>query len=98
MEYLGTQGAVQYRAGKFDAAIKTLEASLAIKGGNPEDRFFLALARFKSGQADDARRELETALKSLAAKRVSDPGDFSWSRDVELELLRAEAEKTLGAK
>jgi tetratricopeptide (TPR) repeat protein len=65
--YCSTLGAVLYRAGRFEDAIKRLTEASALKP-DPEDIraynwFFLAMAHHRLGHADKARQWLEKALQ-----------------------------------
>lgn len=85
--YLNTLGVAQYRAGQFETALQTLEASRANNGDHPADVTFIALAQHRLGRSADARRSLEL-LKSL----MRDP---AYARDdLWLDFLR-EAERAI---
>jgi WD40 repeat protein/serine/threonine protein kinase len=93
---LSVLGAALYRAGRFDEAIRRLNAGIKAgaggREGNPQDWAFLAMAYHHQGDAVEARRWLD---KLLAYKPKASPG-FSW-RDVEIQLLRREAEALIPA-
>ena len=76
--YLNTLGAAQYRVGKYHEAVATLTESeplnVAIHGGPlPEDLAFLALARYRLGQIDQAR-----AILSRLRETMKNP---KWTED-----------------
>ena len=57
---LNTLGAVLYRAGRFEEAVRQLKRSVEVHGagGTPYDALFLAMAHHQLGHADQARRWL----------------------------------------
>jgi WD40 repeat protein/tetratricopeptide (TPR) repeat protein len=86
---MNTSGALHYRAGRLDEALKRLTAAVEknSKVGTPHDWVFLALVELRQGHADAAQRWL--------AKLQADPdGDKELERrsQLELNLLRREAE------
>jgi tetratricopeptide (TPR) repeat protein len=88
-------GAVLYRAGKPDEAVKELTAAskMSIKGGTWADHLFLAMAQHKLGKTDVAMKSLAAAEKLLD----SDPAWF-WTDKLERQLLRDEATKLIRGK
>jgi hypothetical protein len=95
-------GAVQYRAGNFEAAIKRFTMSGFRKAPPtlPYDCFFLAMAHQRLGQAGEAKALLAKGVAwmeaadrqeggSLGATR---PGWDQWRERVTARALRAEAE------
>ena len=97
-----TRGAVLYRAGRFDDAAEQLEEAVADhwKGGTPWDWFFLAMAHHELGNADDAHDWLDKAVEwideddSESGEEESRP-ELGWDQQLELEILRQEAEALL---
>jgi tetratricopeptide (TPR) repeat protein len=87
-------GAALYRAGRHDEAVTRLrEAVQARKGeGGPVDWFLLAVAHHHLNQPDKARQALE---QGWSLQQKAPPG--GWLSRLEVELLRAEAEKLLEA-
>jgi tetratricopeptide (TPR) repeat protein len=90
---MNTSGALLYRAGRLDEALKRLTAAVEknSKVGTPHDWVFLAMVEHRLGHADAARRWL--------AKLQADPdGDRELERrpQLELNLLRREAEAMIG--
>ncbi len=86
---VNTLGAALYRAGRFDEAIRRLEEAIRLRGGARvrEDCAFLAMAHFRLGHRDLARRWLDR-FRDLPAN--PDPDRF-WD-ELEIRLLRSEAE------
>ena len=82
-----TLGVAQYRAGKFDSALASLEESVALKSKpSPYDFLFLAMVHYQLGKANDA--------KSYYAKGI----DWMEQHDVgnrDLIRFRAEAERLM---
>jgi tetratricopeptide (TPR) repeat protein len=62
--YLNTYGWVSYRQGRLDEAITYLRRAVTAQPDNPLMRYQLGKALYDSGDADQARTELETAVKS----------------------------------
>jgi hypothetical protein len=87
---LNTLGALLYRAGRYEEAVKRLEEAIARrdKVGTVHDWLFLALAHQRLGHADEARKWLDRAVRALG----KDTGG-SWEQRLELRLLRQEAEE-----
>lgn len=94
-----TRGAVLYRAGRFEDAAKQLEEAVADhwKGGTPWDWFFLAMAHHRLGNTSDAQEWLDKAVAwmnedhSQSSEDESRP-ELGWDQQLELEILRQEAE------
>jgi tetratricopeptide (TPR) repeat protein len=84
-----TLGAILYRAGQYKEAVAELNEAIKLsnKGGAAADFFFLAMAHYRLGQADEARQWLHRARQELE----KNPPGF-WSEQVELQLFRREAE------
>src|SRR5262249_38662051 len=98
---VGTLGSALYRAGRFQEAIKKLDESE--KGGPVFDNWlFLAMAHHKLGHEEKARDYLDRAsadLKKAQAGAARSDGHLpNWRRRTELEVLHAEATKTLAEK
>jgi tetratricopeptide (TPR) repeat protein len=93
-------GAVLVFAGRPEAAIRALEESIRLQGhgGNAYDWLFLAMARHRLGQAEEAKAALETARDWIAHgdERAGPdpylPSPLTWSTRLELEILAREAE------
>ena len=87
--YLGTRGALLFRAGRFEEAAKVLRDGMTFHatGGAFHDWFFLALAEHRLGHADAAK------AAATKARAVPKP-DAVWDR-AEVELLAAELDATL---
>jgi WD40 repeat protein/Tfp pilus assembly protein PilF len=90
--FLNTLGVIQYRSGRYDEAIATLERSLAAGNGRFDgfDLFFLAMAHHRLGHREVARTCFDRGLRWLADQQGLDKRDTK-----ELADFRAEAEKVL---
>jgi tetratricopeptide (TPR) repeat protein len=93
---LNTLGAVLYRAGRVEEAVHQLMRAAELRGAgedSPYDALFLAMAHHQLGHTHDARRwlQLGTRVDPVATRRPAGPGDASWIRDLELEILGREA-------
>jgi tetratricopeptide (TPR) repeat protein len=78
-----TLGVAQYRAGKWKAAVKTLEQSMALtSGGSAWDWLFLAMAHWRLGEKKQARVWYEKALAWIPNHAPD---------DAELAAVRTEA-------
>jgi WD40 repeat protein len=83
--------AALYRAGRYQDAKARLEESLQTGGeSSPRIQASLAMANHRLKQPAEAQRWLD----KLAAYQSASGADFSWD-DVELRILRREAETTL---
>ncbi len=92
--FLNTLGVVQYRMGRYDAAVTTLERSLAA-GHSQFDGFdlvFLAMAHHRLGHRGEARACYDRAVGWIERKR-----DLSEQDAKELAAFRAEAKAVLTA-
>jgi serine/threonine protein kinase len=74
-KYWNTLGVAYYRVGRWAAAITALERSVALGGGCPYNWFFLAMARWRQGDRDTARRYFDKASAPLAARLAHPPED-----------------------
>jgi hypothetical protein len=95
---LRSHGAALYRAGKWDAATKQLEAARRLRPeGSPSVWLFLAMARHKAGDKtaaewlDKAKKWVEDARKSEGGK-PSRWESIPWHERAALEVLLKEAE------
>ena len=105
---LNTLGAVLYRAGAYDDAIKRLEEAMKAhsQGGTSLDWLFLAMAHQSAGRPEEARHWYDKAaswIEQAEQGKVQDPylfGDLAaWQQKLELRILRREAEALVkGAK
>jgi len=100
--YLNTYGGLLYRAGRYDAAIETLNKGISARGdgGIPQDWLFLAMAHHRLGQTDKAsawlaktKQRLDETLREESAQPDAE-SPFVWDR-VEIELLLRETEQLL---
>jgi tetratricopeptide (TPR) repeat protein len=102
--FLLARGSAEYRAGQFQAAVETLGES-ARKNGQPWGRaqaeLFLAMAHARLGHAEQARRTLAEAERSLA-KLPEKPDVFTlqlawhWRERAIFQVLLREAATVLG--
>ncbi len=92
--FLNTLGVVQYRMGRYDAAVTTLERSLAAGHGQFEgfDLVFLAMAHHRLGHRGEARACYDRAMDWIESKR-----DLSEQDAKELAAFRAEVLAVLAA-
>jgi tetratricopeptide (TPR) repeat protein len=86
-EYWNTLGVALYYAGDWKGAITALNQSVAIQGTNSWDGYFLAMARWKSGEREEARRLFDEAVRWMEKKEPNDD---------DLLRFRAEAAQLLG--
>jgi eukaryotic-like serine/threonine-protein kinase len=83
-------GAAQYRAGEWKGAVAALEKSMELgKGGDGSDWFFLAMANWRLGNRDEARRWHDRAVEWMVKNQPENE---------ELRRFRAEASEFLGLK
>jgi tetratricopeptide (TPR) repeat protein len=83
-----TLGVAHFRAGNWKEAVAALQKSMELgKGGDSSDWFFLAMARWKLGQKEEARTWYEKAVAWMAEHRPEDDG---------LRRIRTEAAQVLG--
>jgi tetratricopeptide (TPR) repeat protein len=92
---LNTLGAILYRAGRFEEAIRQLERAIAVRGdgATPHDALFLAMAHHRLGHVTEARHwlRLGTAGAPDAPRATEARGDRPWIASLEIEILRREA-------
>jgi Flp pilus assembly protein TadD len=86
---LNTLGADLYRAGRFDEAIRRLEEGIQLRSGESvaQDWTSLAMAHFRLGHRDEARRWLDQFRNRAPS---GDPARFWDERGI--RLLHSEAE------
>ncbi|HZT43228.1 MAG TPA: AAA-like domain-containing protein [Chthonomonadaceae bacterium] len=99
-DYFNTLGAVLYRARRYEAAARWLQASIAASHGEGvyEDWLFLGLAHHRLGHAEEARRWLEKAVQWIEwsdQKKIVGTEELSWNGRLEQQLFRREAEAAL---
>jgi tetratricopeptide (TPR) repeat protein len=83
-------GIAYYRAGDWHAAVTALKKSLELRGGSEcDDWFFLAMAHWKLGHKEEARKWHAQAIAWMEEKKP---------RDTHLRRFRAEAAALLGVK
>jgi WD40 repeat protein len=104
--YLDTLGAVLYRAGRCEDAIRTYDEACALhaKGGNSCNWYVMAMAHHRLGHAEEARRLLSKAVEWHRQANHADIQDplmatpLSWGDRLGLELFRREAETLILGK
>jgi len=86
-----TLGAAQYRVGNDRAAVACLELLPRMPYGRiaPEDLFFRAMARWRLGDREAARRDYDEAVRLMGRQQ----GKTLWNEN---EPFRAEAAAVLG--
>jgi tetratricopeptide (TPR) repeat protein len=85
---LNTLGALLFRGGRHQEAIKRLQEAVKQSWGQKGSAWhwlFLAMAQQKLGHAEEARRSLAKAEEGL-----KDP-HLSWNQKLELNILHREA-------
>ena len=88
--FRNTLGAAHYRAGDWVAAIEALNKSMELRqGGDAFDWYFLAMAEWRRGNKDEARRWYDKA----AAWRLEKAKD-----NEELDRFEADASVVLEGK
>ncbi len=89
---LNTLGAALYRVGRFEDAIRRLEEAIKLRNGadEPADWSFLAMAHYRLGHRDEARRWLDL----LRNRQPSNAPNHFWD-ELELRLLQNEAEAVI---
>jgi WD40 repeat protein/serine/threonine protein kinase/tetratricopeptide (TPR) repeat protein len=91
--YLLTLGAALLRAGKPAEAIEKLEAALPNSGDHATHALLLlTLACQQSGKGEEARRWFDQTAEALNEPGQEQGTQRSWDHQLELEILRAEAE------
>jgi tetratricopeptide (TPR) repeat protein len=91
-------GAILYRAGQYDQAMRRLQASISQFPDQPTvgagtvllPKLFLAMAKWQQGHRDEARRALDE-LQPAIDRELQSPSSL-WQRRATLEVLRREAE------
>jgi WD40 repeat protein len=96
-------GAAHYRAGQWEKAVAELDQACALQGsgGSVQSKFFLAMAHYRLGHAEQAKTWLQDAVRSLEQQTTPTSGPkgrspLRWQGRVECEILRREAEALLG--
>ena len=99
-------GAVLYRAGQFDKAIRELTKADTLTGESDARTspayiwYFLAMAHHASGHPDEAKKWLQKAVarteQAFQAEEEDGGVRLAWNRRLTLKLLRDEAESVIG--
>jgi tetratricopeptide (TPR) repeat protein len=85
-----TLGVAHYRAGNWKAAVESLTRAADLEeGGTAFDFFFLAMAHWKLGATDEARKWYDRAIEWM---------DKNAKGNDELRRFRSEAEELLAIK
>src|SRR5262249_12513834 len=88
--FWNTLGISQYRAGDWKACIDAMNKSIELgKAGDSYDWFFLAMAKWKLGDKEAARKHYDQAVRWM---------DRNQPKNEELARFRAEAEELLELK
>ena len=108
---LNNHGAVLYRAGQYEEALKRLtEAEAAYQPGDMRryaiayNWLFLAMAQQRLGCVEEAKKWLDKAVQWIdqeKQKKPKEPGAANrlpWDRRLTLQLLRREVEALLGSR
>jgi tetratricopeptide (TPR) repeat protein len=88
--FAAAHGLVLHRAGRFAEAVERIKAALAQKPvaeRGAVEQLFLAMAQFRLGRHQDARKGLAEAQQYIDKGKATD-----WQERLELEHLRREAE------
>jgi tetratricopeptide (TPR) repeat protein len=93
--YLNTLGAARYRAGRLPEAIQALEQGMKAhgRGGVVEDWLLLAMAHFRLGEMNRARRWFTKAAEAL--DREEPDSTVAWYERLQRRVLRREADELL---
>jgi tetratricopeptide (TPR) repeat protein len=85
-------GAALYRAGRYDEAIRGLEETIRLRGGqgHSSDWSLLAMAHHRLGHREEARRCLDRSREHRPSA-ISDESFAGWDN----RLLRSEAEAVI---
>jgi Flp pilus assembly protein TadD len=91
-EVRNTLGAILYRVGQHQEAVKELNQAIKLSNsaGSALDFLFLAMAQHRLGQTEEAKKALAQAVE--AAENA--PPD-EWASRLTWQLLRREAEQVL---
>jgi serine/threonine protein kinase/Flp pilus assembly protein TadD len=89
-EFRNTLGVAHYRAGNWNQAITALEMSMQLrKGGDANDWFFFAMAKWRLKEKEQAREWYDKAVQWM---------EKNGAKNEELRRFRGEAEELLGVK
>jgi WD40 repeat protein/Flp pilus assembly protein TadD len=96
-DYVCTLGAALFRAGDLKAAARRLNEALGLRGGRDSARewLWLALVRCRMDLPVEARQWLDKATASMAEQTRATDSSTPWVRQLQLALLRREAEQLL---
>jgi len=96
------RGAMNYRAGSYEAAIADMEQSARVYPRRAWDWLFMAMAHHKLGHAEQAQRSFRNAVEWIErADRSQVPGSkniwVGWYEPLEVAQLRKEASELIHA-
>src|SRR5262249_44570181 len=95
--YWNTLGVAHYRTGDWKAAVAALDKSVELRqGGDAVDHLFLAMACWRLGNRDQARKAYDQALQWLEKNKDTLAKDKGQAE--EFRRFRAEAEEVLDLK
>lgn len=96
-------GAVLFRAGKFEDAVKHLNKVVASEDNENTSHaygwYFLAMTHHQLGNQDEARKWLDKAVDHTEKSLDQDRDNYepvSWNRELTLQLLREESQSLIG--
>jgi serine/threonine protein kinase/Flp pilus assembly protein TadD len=103
---LAERAAALYRAGEYAPAVRSLEAAAKVFHLRPLALCFLAMARYRLGNVDEARQALEEAIRWIEQANCEEFDDLTasrpawgnWHEPLECELLLDEASKVLAGQ
>jgi tetratricopeptide (TPR) repeat protein len=94
-------GAVRFRVGDYENAIKCLEGTIKTQPPRAWDWLFLAMAHHRCNNTNQAEACLEKAVRWIDDIKAKDPhgnGLWGWTEQVETQILRDEAERLVKGK
>ena len=101
--FLENVGAVEYRAGNYGAAQKTLQVSVQKLGGGGslEVNLFLAMTHFRLNEHAKAKEHLARAVALIQLDQAATGRSLSqrpptWYEKLRRQILRREAEELIG--
>jgi tetratricopeptide (TPR) repeat protein len=94
------RGAINYRAGNYDAAIADFDRAMTVFPRRAWDWLFLAMSHQKIGRTDEARKELAAAVDWIERTNSSRRGGstttwISWYESIEVGQILKEAKQLI---